>query len=262
MQIRIAVLLSALLLIPGCGGGSSGTPASGPLSGNWQMSLQKDNSNLNPKSQTGFLVQQKNAVTGNMILRATGCSGVGAVSGAVSGSTVTLAVALSGVTVNLNGAMGADPSSMTGTYTILAHGCSGPAVAPEVGTFTANLVKPFTGSFQGTFSSTLLGSDLAVSGQVTQGTNTTGTTSAALTGNLTATDYCFGASTVQGSISGTDVVMNLLDEDGSQIAHVSGSSSLDGKSMTGTYHVIPQGAGGIPPCGAGDGGNVTLTLGQ
>ena len=156
--------------------------------------------------------------------------------------------------------VGSDQASMTGTYVILASGCQATGVnTQETGTWTANLVKPVSGNIQGTFTSTRLGTALPVTGQISQGQNT-GVSYAPLTGNLSINGYCFTSANIAGVVSGTAVVINLVNSSGVEIGQVTGTSTLDGTSVTGTYHIIPQGPGGTPPCVDGDGGTVTLTL--
>jgi hypothetical protein len=84
--------------------------------------------------------------------------------------------------------------------------------------------------------------------------------SATLSGTLSPTGYCFATSTIVGSISGTSVVMNLVNSDGAQLGQIIGTSSLDGTTMTGTYQVMGQGKGAAPGCVDGDSGTVTLAL--
>jgi len=257
MKSRV-FLLALLLLLIGCGGGSSANSSSGTLSGNWQMTLQKTGTTKFAKTQSGSLVQNNGVISGSVILTDTPCSGVGNVSGTVTGTAVSMVVSPTGVVVNQTGTVSSDQSSMSGNYTILSTGCSGSQTAPQSGTWTANLVKPLTGNFQGTFTSNKAGA-LPVTGQVSQGPNT-GSSNTALTGNLSITGYCFSAANISGVISGTAVVMNLVDSSGVEIAQVTGTSSLDGTSLTGTYHAIAQGTGGTSPCVDGDSGTVSLTL--
>lgn len=257
MRVRLFLIAPVLALASGCGGGSSPTPSPGALSGNWQMSMQKQDSTLSPKTQSGFLVETNNALSGSLILHATGCSGVGNVAGSVTGPNVALTVSLTGVTVNLTGTVGSGADNMTGSYTIISNGCSGPQTAPEIGNWTANLVQPLNGNFQATFTSKKVG-ELPVTGKVSQA-QAMGS-SAALAGNLSLSGYCFSNANIAGTISGTTVVMNLLSSDGTQIGEVSGESSLDGKSVSGQYFVVPQGTSGQAPCVDGDSGTVTMSL--
>jgi hypothetical protein len=256
MKRRTILVLAMLGTTAGCGGGSSAPVGTGILTGNWQMTLQKSDSTLKPKTQSGFLLQQNDTVTGNVSLRATSCSGIGGVTGQVSGSTVSLSVAPTGLLVNLSGTIGSDQASMSGSYAILSQGCSGAGLAPETGTWTANLLKPLNGGFQGTFTSNRVG-DLQVTGKVSQSQNG-GSSSAPLAGNIAVAGYCFASASLYGSISGTSVVLSMLDPDGMQIGQVIATSSLDSKSLTGTYRVLQQ--TGKPPCGSGDAGTVTLSF--
>jgi hypothetical protein len=252
--------MAGLLLTVGCGGGSSATLSPGPLSGNWQFTLPQANANLLPRTQSGFLVQQKDALAGSMVVKASGCSGVGSVAGSVSGSNVALVTTPpTGLSVNLTGTIGPDNASMSGNYTILINGCNG--LGPTTGTFTASLVMPLKGSFQGTFTSSNTGVVTPISGQVTQQTNPVGLASSApVTGTLSAVNYCVSTASVSGFISGTDVALNLLAADGTQIGEVTGTASLDGTSVTGRYQILPQGKGAVFPCGSGDGGPATFTI--
>lgn len=256
-QLSIAMLALPLLLTAcGSSGGSQGS-SSGSISGNWEISLQPSNSDLNPKTESGFLSQSGNVLTGSMIFTDAPCSGVGSVSGTVSATAVSLAVSPTGITISHNGTLGSDQASMSGSYTILSTGCE---TTPQIGTWTANLVKPLNGSIQGIFTSNHLGTSLTVAGQLSQEANVDGTSTAPLSGNLNITGYCFATATIAGTVSGTSVVMSLLDSDGTQLGQVIGTSTLDGTVVTGTYNVIAQGTGSMPPCGGGDSGSVSLTL--
>jgi hypothetical protein len=258
MRVRFFLIAALLAFASGCGGGSSNAnPAPGPLSGNWQMSMQKQDSTLSPKTQSGFLLQTNNAVSGSLILQATGCSGVGNVAGSVSGPNVALTVALTGINVNLTGTIGQGSQNMSGNYTIISSGCSGPQTAPEIGTWTANLVQSVNGNFQAIYDSKKAGI-LPVTGKVSQAQ--ANGTSASLTGNLSMSGYCFSTANIVGTISGTTVVMNLVGSDGTQVGTISGAAALDGKSVSGQLFVVPQGPGGQAPCVDGDSGTITLTL--
>ena len=260
MTGRITLLLGLLLLATACGGGSSSTSSSsGSIAGNWQMTLQKSNTKLK-RTQSGFLLQNKDTVTGGVIFTDFPCSRVGSVTGSLTGTDIGFSVSLTGLTVNLTGTLGSDQASMSGDYTILATGCEGVLTnTQETGSWTASLVKPLSGNFQGTFKSTRLGTSYPVTGQVSQGPNT-GISNAPLTGNLSVTGYCFTGAKISGVVSGTAVVMNLLNSDGTQVGELTGTSALDGSSVTGTYQVLPQGPTGTPPCDDGERGTVTLTL--
>lgn len=261
LAFSLVLMVTATVFTTGCGSSSSSNPApsSVPISGNWQMTLQSSDANEKPKTQSGFLQGNGGVVTGSMLFSdsSNACSGVGEATGTVSGSTVSLSVSPIGIQISLDGTL--NSTSMKGSYTMLSTGCTGRYSAPETGTWTANSVTPLNGTMQGTFTSHRLGSDLPVTGKVSQGANT-GTSSTPVSGSLSVTGYCFASASISGAVSGTSVVMNLLNSDGTQIGQVSGTSTLDGKSVTGTYNVVPLGSGGTQPCQNGDSGTVNLTL--
>jgi hypothetical protein len=258
--VRIALLLALPILMTACGSNSkSPTPSSGVVSGNWQMSLQPINLNQKPKTQAGFLLDNDGTLSGGMMFDDDPCSGVGRVSGTVSASNVSFAVSPTGVEINLMGTVNTSPISMSGSYTMLSTGCSGPHAAPESGTWTASLVTPLNGNLQGAFTSNRLGTPVSMTGQISQGPNT-GNSNASITGNVSVSDYCFTSANIVGVVSGTSVVMNLLDSNGTQIGQISGTSTLDGTSIIGLVRIVALGPGGTPPCRNGDSGPVTLTL--
>jgi hypothetical protein len=215
-----------------------------------------------PRTTSGFLVQNGNTVTGSVMFTDAPCSGVGSVSGTLSGTAISLLVNPTGVNVNLSGNLSSGQNSISGSYTILSMGCnsSGSGSISETGSWTGNLVAPLNGTIQGTFTSKHIG-PLAITGQLSQGSNN-GSSIAPLTGSLNATNYCFSTANIQGVISGTAVVMNLVNPDGTQIGQVAGTASLDGTLITGTFQIIGLGKGALPnpPCVSGDSGTVTLML--
>jgi hypothetical protein len=260
MQRKLAIFIMVLpFLFTACGGSSSNTVTpSGSIAGNWQMSLQPTNSNESPRTQSGFLLQSVNAVTGSLLLTDSPCTAVGNVSGTLSGTNVSMVVDPNGVQVNLTGTVGSGQSSMTGDYTILSTGCSAAGASPDTGTWTATLVPPFTGNLSGTFTSHT-GTTYAATGMLTQGSNT-GLSNAPVTGTLNLTGYCFATANIVGTVSGTNVVLNFVDPDGTQLGELYATSSTDATSMTGTYEYIGEGTGAPKGCTGDDHGTITLTL--
>lgn len=258
MQCRIAFLVALSLLTSACGSANSKS-SSELISGNWQMNLVPTRGKVTIISQSGFLLQNDNVIIGSMFLGYPSCTGVGSVAGSISGTNIEFTVDLAGLTVNLSGALGSDQASMSGAYDILVSGCQGSETntPPETGSWTANLVKPLNGNFQGTFMSKSLQTLLPVTGQVTQGQNT-GLSDTSLTGNLSISGYCFTGANISGLVSGTNVVIFLADPSGVQIGQVMGTSTVDGTSVTGTYEILPQGS--TKACSDGDHGEVALTL--
>src|SRR5438270_568459 len=153
----LALAMALPLFMSACGGSKKMPSTSASISGNWQMSLQPNNANDKPKSQSGFLLQNGGEVTGGVMLVNTPCSGIGGVSGNINGSTVSITVSPTGTVVNLSGTIGADQASMSGDYTIISTGCTGSQTAPQSGTWTANLVAPLTGTIQGAITSNVHG---------------------------------------------------------------------------------------------------------
>jgi len=210
------------------------------------------------KQQSGFLVQTGGTITGSLMFLDSPCSGIGDVSGTVNGTSVSLAVNPTGVQIALTGTLGSNQQTMGGDFTILQAGCSGTSSAPLAGTWTADLVKALNGNITGTFVSK---ENVAypITGQITQGPNT-GVSTAALSGSLNVTGYCFASANIVGTVSGTALVISLVNADGSQAGQINAISSLDGTQVSGSYSILAQGSTGMAPCKGGDGGTVTFNL--
>lgn len=252
MRLRFSLLLCSAMLLAGCGSNNnsnSSPSAPGALSGNWQMSLLPTGKKL-AKTQSGFLVQTGSTVTGSLMVLDSPCSGVGDVTGTIDSTGVSLTVNPTQLQVSLTGTVGSDQKSMSGDFTILQFGCSGTSSAPLSGTWTANLVAPLNGKIQGTFTSQ--GVTYPVSGQISQGPNT-GISTAALSGNITVSGYCFLGAGFTGTVSGTALVLNLLNPDGSQAGQMTGANSVDGTSISGKYSLTPP-SNSPAPCKGGEGG--------
>src|SRR5579885_1124514 len=145
------MLLGALLASVSCGssGQSSLTSQSGPLSGNWQISLQRHVLPNPALVFSGFLVQSGNNVSGAVSL-GSNCLGVGPVSGTVDSQNVTLTINEFGEDISLQGTVATGSSPMGGEFSNLAGGCTAYA---NTGTWSAIQVAPIAGSFLGTFTS-------------------------------------------------------------------------------------------------------------
>jgi hypothetical protein len=261
MSNKIAVLaaFALSLLASSCGSSSPKAATSGALSGNWIISLTKTNATNIVHTQSGSLLQVGDTIGGSVIFVDTPCSGVGSVNGSISGSNVTLNVNPVGTSVTLTGTSGSI-GSMSGNYTILSTGCIGSQASPESGTFTASLVTPLSGSVTGTFTSKNNAPSFTATGTITQAANT-GLSATPLTGSLTFTGFCYPSANIVGSISGTSVVINLVDANGAQIGQISGTASLDGTLVgSATYNYLGQGAGSA--CVDGSSGTATLNIGS
>src|SRR5581483_9889338 len=163
----LVLSLLASVLAVGCGGGSSNSSASSAvqsaqLSGNWQFTLTgpSDNSVVGGP-QGGFLLQDKGKVTGGLVYSVglpqsnnnpIVCnSGSAAVTGSLSGQTVSLTAIAGSQTFAFSGALSSDGKMMTGTYTTTdGNGCG---TAQTGLPWTAVFVPPLNGSVQGNFHS-------------------------------------------------------------------------------------------------------------
>jgi hypothetical protein len=267
MQRKIAILWFALsLLMSACGtSNTASTGSTGSISGNWLIGLTDTGDTKASITQSGSLLQNNDVVTGSLIFIDSPCSGVGSVQGSVTGNAVSLTVNPTGTEINLTGTMGSDSSCsskqacMGGAYTTLSMGCTAAKTIPSTGTWTATLISPLNGNITGSFVSNK-GSTYTVTGQVSQGANS-GSSTTPLTGSLTfSAGFCYPTANIVGSISGTSVVMNLVDSDGTQIGQAIATSSLDGTSLTGTYQYLGQGKGGTKGCTSDGTGTVTLAI--
>lgn len=259
MQPKIAFLLALSLLMIGCGSSNRAPAPAGSLSGNWQMSLINTGETRVTTTQSGSLLQNGDVVTGSVFFTNPDCSGVASVTGTVTGQAFSLAENPVGTSVTLSGTLGSAVSPLSGNFTILSTGCIGKS-APAAGTFTASLVAPLTGNIAGTFSSN--NGSFGLTGQVSQGANTGGS-SIPLTGSITFTGgFCYSGANIVGSISGTAVVMNLVESDGVQIGQLTGTASTDGSSLSpASLKYVGLGTGAGKGC-VNDGAfnNLTLTI--
>src|SRR5262249_13651817 len=134
----------------------------------------------------------------------------------------------------------------TGTYTSPDGNCE----ASESGVFTATLIKPINGDFQGVFHSTSSNSfslqfkDFAVGGTLRQSPNS-GASNATVTGNIVAVGYqCFASASLNGTISGSTLRLTIIGSSGVQIGELGAAIgqqspggatvSSDGRTITGS----------------------------
>jgi len=252
--------------------------------------------------QGGFLLQNGSSVTGSTVYSNTllnsslgPCnSGASAITGTVSGQNGVTLIAVAGTqTYTLTGTLNASGSTMTGTYTATAGTAAGGApcgngtaqTGPQ--TWSANLVPPLSGSITGSFhsssnySSGLSNQDFPVTGALTQGKNI-GASNATVTGYLNFSNYpCIpaGSVSVNGQISGTTVVLQLIATNGSSAGQIgtpateasttSGPQAVTFNSTTNGYVLNSAGTGYVvntPSCPTNanvndeDGGYICLAL--
>ena len=235
MKIPKLVLLFCLLISAGCGGSSNNNNDTNTgLAGNWQMTLQHKRQT---ETQSGFLLQAGNILSGNLLFSGqtiagqTVCSGVGSVQGQTNNGSITITVLQAAQTANLTGTTSADQSSMNGSYSIFTSGCG----RTETGTWTAARVTPLTGTFSANFTSTQTSNlTFNASGSLTQGTNK-GNSYAYLAGSMSSTNAaCFTSASFTGVISGTAVVLNISNSSG-PLGSYSGTAATDASQISGTY---------------------------
>jgi hypothetical protein len=254
VRLFAVFVLASLIATTACGGGGNAAASSnGPLSGNWQLTLTRHAVPTEPLTYTGFLIQSGNSVSGSLILGTgfvlnPGCSGVGPVTGTVSGQNISLTINQFGEEANLTGTLPSSSTPLSGEFSFLAGGCNG---FPATGTWSAFQVMPINGSFHGTFTSTLPPPNngaVNVAGTLTQGPNT-GASTATLTGSISVVGpphFCsyLSTATITGLISGTSVSLNLFGPDGSLIAQL-GQIGQIGNPQIATQTTVTANAGAI-----------------
>jgi hypothetical protein len=231
VRVLASVLLASLVLITSCGRSSSPQNSTPSLAGNWQIALTpNDQVTFQSRTLSGFAQQAGSNVNGSVSFlipnvtnpSAPPCAGAAPLTGNFDGQSVNLSVNQNGQMLTLTGTSSSDLSSLSGTYTSPAGSCE-PA---ENGLWTAILIKPIAGSFQGVLHSvssnsySLQDKDFQVTGTIIQGANT-GATSATLTGTIAATNYqCFSTAALNGTVSGSRVRLSIIGTSGLQVGEM------------------------------------------
>ena len=305
----LAIALSA------CGTGRV-AGSSAQIAGNWQftMTTTGDSFAASPLAG-GFLLQKNGSFTGqiafSLALASNGgtiCnSGTATVTGTVSGQTVSLTAMVGTLDANGNpatqtltlsgGGLSADRSSiqngtysMTAGYALVNGQLLSCGTAQDSGSWSAVSVPPLAGGFQGFFHSTtgtLANQDFPVSGTLTQGENL-GDSSASITGSIVFQDPvsllnnypCLTKATVNGTISGNTVLLEIFSTSGSavgQIGQTPGAGSgptpvtfdktQNGYVLHNLQGAPAGGSGGgyqvaTKSCPNGDSGNLCLAVGS
>lgn len=300
-RFGLIMLLAGLATLTACAGSNTNSSQStGPLAGNWQFTQFATDGTFLGGLQGGFLQQKNGSVNGASVysisLPAAQVGGVptlcnagsAAITGTVSGQTVTLTAVAGGQTFSLTGTLTADGSTISGTYSSTAgsqvtdpsnQNNTVPCGTVETGQqWTATLVPPLTGSVQGSFHSTTtarMDQNFPVTGSLTQGPNI-GATSATVTGTLTFQNYpCLPlTASVNGQISGNSVILQIIANNGLVVGQIGAqpgvSSSFPVTFTSSAGGLVVQGTngyglststcrgGGVP----GDVGNVCLAVGD
>jgi hypothetical protein len=206
------------------------------------------------------LLQSKDSFTGQIVYSISSpgtppilCDGSATVAGTVSGQTVNLTAVAGSQTFALNGTLSANGSTMSGTYTTVATPTCGTAQSGLQ--WSATLIPAITGAVQGNIHSTgpqvspVNGQDFQVSGSLAQGPNT-GASSASVTGTLNFEGYpCLVMASVNGTISGSSVILQIIAPNGLNAGQIGGSPSLS--SQEGLVTVQSSAAGGNMLQGSG-----------
>ncbi len=311
--LSLFLLVIIALTTSSCGGGSnsSSTQSSTQVGGNWQFSLSTTGTTLFASPlQGGFLLQKNGSISGQILfsivlptknggLPITCNSGNATVTGTISGQSVSLNAVMGTLdssgnptsqTISLSGGtLSTDGSSIQkGNYTVTSgYGFvngqfTACGTAPQdAGTWSATLVPPLTGGFQGFFHSTSTNQDFPVSGTFSQGPNI-GSVTGTVTGTVLFQDPvtllndfpCFGTASLNGTISGNSVLLQVFSSSGTpvgQIGQTPGSSNpptaVTYDSTQGGYvvhnAVTGQSSAGyiISTTSCGDTGNLCLALG-
>jgi hypothetical protein len=234
-----------MLMLCGCSKHASDLPQFGPqLSGNWQFTMANPpDQSFEGGMQGGFLIQSNNSLTGSIAFSVSGASasvcnsGSASVTGTISEQNVSFTAIAGTQTFTFVGSVSADSSTMVGTYSSTAGTSTNGAncgTAQSNLSWSAKFVPPLIGAIQGNFHSTdgnsgLMNQQFPVTGLISQAENS-GQSSAVVTGTLTFVDPvsllsvypCIDTVTLNGSISGDTVTLQMIASDGSTIGQIGG----------------------------------------
>jgi hypothetical protein len=240
--MRPLSLVVLALVFVGCGGGgnstsngststatNTGTSQNIQISGAWQARANSNSPNALAVFVEANLSQSSASVQSTAFLIVNSCVTTNSgskVTGSVSGNIVTLTASYSGVTVNLNGTVSADGSTMAGTY--VASGQCG----SDEGTWTAQKLPQVSGNYSGTVTSNSTPTQhIAVQGTITADANYN------LTGSATVTSSCLRSLSFSGSQIGAAAVITGTDNVGDRILFTFLANDSSFGSFTGIYQV-------------------------
>jgi hypothetical protein len=252
--ILLEVVLASAVVLSSCGssGGSTSSQNDLTLAGNWQftMAAPPDGSFLGGL-QGGFLQQSSGSVMGTAgyavalsQLLIPCSSGSATINGTISGANVTLTAMAGTQTFTFTGTLSLDRTPILGSTTFIGETMSGnysstagtatdgaPCGTAQSGLqWSAILVPPITGTFEGTMQSIggaagLSNQDFPVSGSLTQGAISGASATVTGTLNFVTSDYpCFNtgsdAASLSGQISGNSVNLQMVGTDGSILGEI------------------------------------------
>lgn len=239
----ISWLLSASVLLCGCGGGRTPSQPVGPpplflkLAGNWQFSMTSTTAGTSPFTIAGIINQSSTSVSGAVHVNGSNCfdslTTIG-LTGTLTGGNISLSsTSVVGQVATLTGTI--SESAFTGTYTI-----NGGCASGDRGNVAGVKVPPITGTLSGTFTTSEKSTFNAVAHLTQSSTSSVGTFG--LNGTVTFSTPCFGSGTVKtrtfpsGSfIMGTSVALEIESDNG--ILNFTGTVNPDTGEIRGDYVV-------------------------
>jgi len=254
---RALGLLSTLLVLCGCGGGtkasgppagssSSGPPAQGlNAAGNWQFSATSTLGKL-PTTIAGSIAQSGVSVSGAVHLDGSNCfdhmATIG-LSGTVNGSDMALSSPpVSGQVVTFTGTVGDDAvygtnSAFNGMYKVKGGCANG-----DEGSVTGVRIPYIGNSLKGTFT-TSKDETFDVTGDEAQSSTPSAAGSFGITGTVTFGTSCFSSGTITPGtfpsasfIIGTSVALGIATDNGT--VTFLGTLNSDGTEIRGAYSVV------------------------
>jgi hypothetical protein len=221
--ILIAVVISLVCSISGCGGYSShtNTPLGQTLAGTWQFTYVSSKSGSSTVS--GTLTQTGGAFSGSVALTGS-CASSGMISGTMSGSALTGTLTeASPETISVTGTLATSGSTASGTYQVMSATGACAAASGDTGTWsgtrTANPIGPYSGMLRP-----------ADRMPVQLGLNLNGD-AGQLSGTATFTNSaCLHSVNVVGTLSGMNLELRGEDGTGGSIV-LSGTTDREGKTL-------------------------------
>ncbi len=264
-SLRILLLAAVTAVLSSCGSSGSNSEQSGILAGNWQFTMTPGgvSSFVGSPLQGGFLQQQNGSVTGQIVFSIVASSGIcnsgaAAITGTVSGQTVSLTavvntldkngnptaqtITLSGGQLGTNSAgnptiQGASYSFSTDGYGYVNGVLVSCGLMADTATWSATSYPTLTGAIQGFFHSFtgnagLNGQDFPVGGNLVQGPNV-GASYASVSGTLIfkdpatqLNDYpCLTTNSVHGVISGNNINLQIYGSNGLVVGQIGSGGS-------------------------------------
>jgi hypothetical protein len=237
-----SILLTSLaVVLSGCGGSGSGTPATNPppsyptITGNWALTATSLVTKLNYQ-MGGYITNTGGSVSGTLHLLDSGCftptedipiTGTESTTGAVSATSS----AVSSQVVAISGTVASDTLS-TGKYSITG-GCGN----GDNGTVTGFIAPSYSNTYSGTFLSV---SKISISTAITtlqSGPDSDGLYHVSGTATFSGSP-CFASGTIANSVvTGAYMAVTITANDGSSVVFGGYITDSTGKTISGDYQV-------------------------